>query len=234
MDDAPKPFFDHLEEIRKRVFYCLCAVLLGLVISYQFVEQILFFISKPVGKFIFIQPMEAFMVRLKIALVSGTILTMPFILIQIWKFIMVALTPKEKKSLFWILPSSYVLFTLGFSLGLFLLVPLAIKFLLSYGTGVLTPQISIDAYINFLGMICLVLGGIFQMPLLTFFLTKLGILGWETLSEKRKIAVLVIYLASALLTPGPDPVSSLLLAFFSYLLYECSILTAKLAARQTV
>ncbi|OGR55514.1 MAG: twin arginine-targeting protein translocase TatC [Elusimicrobia bacterium RIFCSPLOWO2_02_FULL_39_32] len=234
MEDVPKPFFDHLEELRKRIFYCLAAVVLGLLISYQFIDKILFFISKPVGNFIFIQPMEAFMVRLKIALVSGVLLTMPFILIQIWRFILIALTPKEKNSLFWILPSSYILFMMGFSLGLFLLVPLAIKFLLSYGSGVLVPQISIDAYISFLGMICLTLGGIFQMPLLTFFLAKLGVLSWETLSEKRKIAVLVIYIASSLLTPGPDPISSLLLALCSYLLYECSILTAKLAAKQTV
>ncbi len=232
MEDTPVPFTDHLEELRYRCIVGFIAVGIGTAISYFFVDTLFSFLARPIGSFIFLRPTEAFFARLKVALATGILLAMPVLLIQIWKFIVVALKPSERKSLVWILPSSYFLFILGFSFGFFVLVPMGVKFLLSYSSSVLVPQISIDEYINFIGVLCLILGAIFQMPLVTFFISRLGFIQSQTLPEKRRVAILVIYGLSALITPGPDPVTSFLLASSSYLLFECSILTAKWGNRK--
>jgi sec-independent protein translocase protein TatC len=229
--DHPKPFTEHLEELRVRLIKSLLSVALGTACAYPFVDRAIEHLSKPVGSFIFLQPTEAFFVRLKIALALGAVAAAPAVIFQVWSFVAVALTPVEKKSLVWILPASYTLFVLGISFGFFFLVPAGVKFLLSYGTPHVVPMLGIEHYINFVGTICLVLGGVFQMPLAAFFLSKIGLLDPRRLSDKRRIAVLVIYIASAFLTPGPDPVTAIMLAVPAYLLFECSILTAGLARK---
>jgi len=196
-------------------------------LGYHFVDLVITFFSKPVGRFVYLQPTEAFFVRLKIALGAGIILAMPVVIFQIWRFVVVALTPLEKKALFWILPVSYGLFVLGISFGFFVVVPAGIKFLLSYSSEVLVATISIGYYVNFVGTICLVLGVVSQLPLASFFSSRLGLIDSQWLTDKRRIVILVIYLASALLTPGPDPVTAVLLAIPTYLVYEISIITAR-------
>lgn len=231
MTDAPQPFFEHLEELRSRLISAMIAVAIGAAVAFQFTSRIIDFLARPVGRFIFIQPTEAFFVRLKIALVAGVMIALPVVLFQIWKFVVVALTPAERKSLMWLLPASYALFVGGFAFGFFVLVPAGIGFLLGYGTPTLVPSLSVAAYIDFVGAICLALGAVFQMPVVAFYLSRIGILQPSFLSRQRRIAVLIIYAASALLTPGPDPVTALLLALPTYVLFECSIWTARLAVK---
>src|SRR5258708_3631634 len=172
MEDVPKPFIDHLEELRDRLIKVIITVGLCTVMTYQLVDRLLRYMSKPVGNFIFLEPTEAFFVRLKLALGAGVILALPVVIFQFWKFVVVALSPLEKRSLRWILPFSYVLFLMGFSFGFFVLVPAGVKYLLSFQSRVLEASLSIDTYIDFVGAMCLVLGGVFQMPLLTYFLAK--------------------------------------------------------------
>lgn len=231
MDDQPKPFLEHLEELRLRLIKSLAAVLVGACIAYQFTDELFRFLAQSAGELIFLYPTEAFFVRLKIALVGGIVIALPVVCFQIWRFIFIALTPQEQKSFFWILPLSVVLFLLGSSFGLFVLVPAGLKFLLSYGSKVVVAKLSVEHLVNFVFVICLVLGAVFQMPLVTFFLAKFGILDSQFLSGKRRMAVLVIYIFSALATPGPDPVTAILLALPTYLLFECSLLAAKWARR---
>ena len=233
LEVRPKPLLEPLEELRFRLIKSLAAVVLGAVVSYWFVDGILAVLSRPVGRFIFLQPTEAFFVRLKIALASGIVLAMPVIIYQVWKFVVVALTPLEKKSMFWVLPASYILFVCGTSFGFFVLVPAGMKFLLGYASPLVQPALSIEYYINFVGTVCLVLGAIFQMPLVSFFLGRFGIVEAAWLSSISREASLVTYVASAFLTPGPDPVTALLLALPTYLLFECSILAAKAAAKSS-
>ncbi|MBI1979611.1 MAG: twin-arginine translocase subunit TatC [Elusimicrobia bacterium] len=235
MEDSPKPLSDHLEELRFRLIKSLCAIGLGTLLSYYFfLDPLISVLAKPVGHFIFLKPMDAFFVRLKIALASGILIAIPVVLWQAWQFVVVALTPLEKKPLFWVLPVSYLLFLCGSAFAFWILVPAGVRFLLSYQSQILVAQISIDDYINFVGILCLVLGAIFQMPLVSFFLARLGILHPRQISGQRRIAVLVIYVLSAFLTPGPDPVTAFLLALPTYFLYETSILTAHLAQRKTI
>ena len=234
MEDQPKPFLDHIEELRRRLIKSIAAVAAGAVLSYQSVDALLSILAKPVGTFIFLEPTEALFVRLKVALVGGILLALPIVCLQLWKFVAVALRPEEKISFYWIFPVSYALFLLGFAFGFFVLVPKGIQFLLSYRSDVLQPTLSIDYYINFVGVICLVLGAVFEMPLAAFIAAKLGMLEPSALAAKRRIAVLVSYVAGAFLTPGPDPVTAAMLAVPIYVLYECSILAARFGAKKPV
>lgn len=231
MEDRSRPFLEHLEELRVRLIRAVVGVAAGTAVGYQFVDRVIADLSKPVGRFIFLHPTEAFFVRLKIALGLGVLLSAPVIMYQLWKFVMVALTPEERRSIFWVLPSSYLLFLAGASFGFFFLVPAGVKFLLSYSSAVLVPNLAIDQYVDFVGTMCLVLGGIFQMPLVSYFVSRFGLMDSSWLAEKRRIALVVIYIASALLTPGPDPVTAIMLFVPSYLLYEASIVTARWGSR---
>ncbi len=232
MEDLPKPFLDHLEELRRRLIKSIAAVAAGTVLAYQSVDSLLVILAKPVGTFVFLEPTEALFVRLKVALVGGVLLALPLVSLQLWKFVSVAIRPEEKLSFYWIFPVSYLLFLLGFAFGFFVLVPKGIQFLLSYRSDVLVPTLSIEHYINFVGVVCLVLGAVFEMPLGAYIAAKLGALKPEALSGKRRIAVLVSYVAGAFLTPGPDPVTATMLAVPIYVLYECSILAAKWGAKK--
>jgi len=229
MEDVPKPFLDHLEELRFRLIKALISVAGGTVAGFLLVDPVIRYLAKPVGKFVYLVPTEAFFIRLKIALALGFFLALPFILFQIWQFVVVALKPKEKKTILWILPTSYLLFAAGASFALFYLVPAGAKFLLSYSSDILVSNISIESYVNFAGVFCLVLGATFQMPLVSFFLSKIGLLDSRWLSNKRRWAVLIFYISSAILTPGPDPVTAIMLFIPTYCLFECSILTARMA-----
>lgn len=233
MEDVPKPFFEHLEELRFRLIKSVLAVAVGTAIGFRCAERVIRFLARPVGQFIFLQPTEAFFVQLKIALATGVLIAMPVILYQAWKFIFIALTASEQNSLFWVLPVSYLLFVLGCAFGFFVLVPAGIRFLLSYASDILVARLSIESYINFVGTICLVLGATFQMPLIAFFAARFGLMQPDWLAGKRRIAILVIYITSALVTPGPDPVTALLLAVPTYILFECSILAARWAHRSS-
>ncbi|OGR82932.1 MAG: twin arginine-targeting protein translocase TatC [Elusimicrobia bacterium RIFCSPLOWO2_01_FULL_54_10] len=227
--DHPRPFFEHLEELRARLIRCFVALLAGTVVAYQFLDPILAFLIRPAGRLIFISPTEAFFVRLKIAVAAGLVLAAPVLIYQAWRFVSVALTPGEKAPLLWVLPISYVLFLLGASFGVFVLLPAGIRFLLSYQTASLVPALSADAYFGFAATFALMLGAVFQMPLAAYFLGRVGVLDPVWLSGKRKVAIVAIYALCALATPGPDPVTALMLAGPTYLLFEISIFAAKKA-----
>lgn len=234
MEDSLKTFVEHLEELRLRLIKAVAAVAAGTVLSYQAVDWILGVMAKPVGNFIFLDPTAALFVRLKVALMGGVLLALPIVLYQLWKFVAVGLAPDERRPMVWLLPASYLLFIAGFSFGFFVLVPAGVRFLLSYGSNVLVPTLAIENYVNFVGVICLTLGAVFEMPMVSFFAAKIGVFHAAQLAAQRRIAVLVSYVAGAILTPGPDPVTALLLAVPIYFLYEASILTARWARKNEV
>lgn len=227
---------EHLEELRARLLWAVAAFAAATMLSLLFVERILNALIRPVGRVVFLAPTEAFFVRLKVAALAGVFLSLPVILYQIWRFVAVGLTRTERRYTLSLLPASMLLFVGGAAFAFFTILPIGVRFLLSYQTGALVPMISVGAYTSFATAFVLAFGLVFQLPIVILFLARLGVVTPATLAAGRRYAILAIVVASAVLTPGTDVFSQLLMAVPTYLLYEASIWVARIfvprAARQ--
>jgi sec-independent protein translocase protein TatC len=169
-----------------------------------------------------------FTTHIWISLVGGLILSVPYLVWEIWRFIKPALKAKEIKAARGFVFYASFLFLIGILFSYFIIVPLAVSFLGSYQMSTLVEnRISMDSYISLVTTLTLAMGLVFELPILVYFLTKIGLLGPKFLSHYRKHAIVVILIVAAFITPSPDITSQLLVAFPLYLLYEISILVAK-------
>ncbi|HEY6103245.1 MAG TPA: twin-arginine translocase subunit TatC [bacterium] len=230
MEDRPMTLIEHLEELRHRLLIAVLAFGVGTVLSFLFVERVLTVLIRPVGRVIFTAPTEAFFIRLKVSALTGAFLSLPVILIQIWRFVSVGLTPRERRYTLSLLPVSLVLFVAGGAFAFFAILPVGVRFLLSYQTETLVPMISIGAYTSFATAFVLAFGLVFQLPVVILLLARIGVVTPATLAAGRKYALLAIVAASAVLTPGGDVFSQLLMAIPTYILYEVSIWIARAVA----
>lgn len=169
-----------------------------------------------------------FMAHLTTVFTVAFLLTVPYLLFEIWKFVRPALYDNERKNIGWVFLSSSFLFYLGAIVSYYLIFPLSIRFLGTYQISELVPnQISLDSYMSTLFLLTFAMGITFEMPVLAYFLSKLGIITRNTLRSGRNIAIIVILIISAVITPTTDPFTMLVVAFPLYLLYEVSILVCK-------
>lgn len=223
-------FIEHLEELRTRIIKSVVFIIIVSGLLYSFTDTILGFVVRPVGRLVFIAPAEAFITSIKIALLGGLYVSSPFILYQIWQFISAGLGKNEKRyaSLFGVF--SFIFFLLGGFFGYFVIVPIGMKFLLGFGTDFVTPMISVGRYVSFVGTLSFAFGVVFQLPLAILFLSKVGVVTPQFLSEKRKYAIVIIFILGAILTP-PDVITQCLMAVPLLVLYELSIFLSKLACR---
>ncbi|KPJ89819.1 MAG: hypothetical protein AMS17_00400 [Spirochaetes bacterium DG_61] len=233
MEDKPLSVVEHLGELRRRVVYILLAVAVTSGAAYAFIDEIIAFITKTGGieNLVFISPTEAFFVTIKLSILVGIVGAMPFILFQIWRYVGVALKKNERKYLIYFGPVSYLLFLIGAAFAFRGVLPLGIKFLLSFSRENITPLITLNAYVSFLGKMITAFGLMFELPLVILLLSKLGIVTPETLKKGRKFAIVGIFLMAAILTP-PDVVSQIMLAAPVLLMYEigvwiCVVVTRK-------
>ena len=232
MNDASRPFLDHLEELRRRLGFVVLAVAIFSAGSYYYVDSIVHHLSRSAGTFIFLKPTEAFYVHLKISLIAGTLLAMPVAIYECWKFTAVALTPSEKKAVLWMMPFSYALFCAGVAIAWFIVLPTAVRFLLSFSAQDLQPMLSIEAYVEFAAWFTAAFGLAFQLPIIVFFLVKIGLATPQSLRYYRRHVILGLAIVAALLTPGPDLFSQLALLVPTYLLYELSIWIARFSLKK--
>lgn len=221
---------EHLEELRRRLFLAIVAFAAATFLSFLFVEPILALLIRPVGRVVFLAPTEAFFVRLKVAALAGAFLSLPVVLYQVWRFVGVGLTRTERRYALSLLPFSLLLFVGGAAFAFFAILPVGVRFLLGYQTEQLTPMISIGAYTSFATAFVLAFGVVFQLPVVVLFLARLGIVTPASLAAGRRYALLGIVVLSAVLTPGGDVVSQVLMALPTYLLYEGSIWIARVVA----
>ena len=169
-----------------------------------------------------------FMAHLTTVFTVAFLLTVPYLLFEIWKFVRPALYENERKNIGWVFLSSSFLFYLGAIVSYYLIFPLSIRFLGTYQISELVPnQISLDSYMSTLFLLTFALGITFEMPVLAYFLSKLGIITRDTLRSGRNIAIIVILIISAVITPTTDPFTMLAVALPLYLLYEVSILVCR-------
>lgn len=234
MDDRPMTIVEHLEELRKRLLYSLAAFGVATSAGYLFVERILAAVLRPVGQVVFLAPTEAFFVRLKVAALAGVFLSLPVMLYQLWRFVSVGLTPTERRYSLSLVPAALALFVSGAAFAFLVILPIGVRFLLSYQTPDLVPMISVQAYTSFVTAFVLAFGLLFQLPVVILFLARLGVVTPASLAAGRKYALLAIVTASAVLTPGGDVVSQMLMAVPTYILYEVSIWVARLVSPRPV
>lgn len=225
---------EHLEELRLRLIKCVVALVSGALLSYGFVDSILYLITRltmPYCKLIFLKPTEAFIVRIKVAFYVGLFFAFPVLVYQIWQFIRPGLHKKERKHVYWVIPSSYLLFCGGILFAYYLVLPTGIRFLLSYGTDQIQPLLSISDFLSFLTIFLLSFGIIFQFPLIVIFLTWIGLVTPGKMRAHYRIAVLIIFIVAAIITPGPDVFSQLMMVLPMLLFYEVSIWFSALVLR---
>lgn len=222
MSDTPQPLTEHLEELRWRLLKTLAAVGALFGVAYGFSGHLMDVLSAHAGKLVFVRPAEAFLVRIKLSAYAALFASTPVMLYQAWAFVSLGLTREERRTVLRFLPLSYALFLTGAAMAWFVIVPMAVTFLLGFGTETLQPFLSADAYLSFIGWMVLAFGGMFQMPIVIYVLALLGFVDARTLGEYRRHVFVAILVVAALATP-PDVVSQLALAIPTYLLYEVSV-----------
>ncbi len=219
------PFLDHLEELRWRIIWSLLAVVAAAVGCYFFVDQIVALLVHPAPgdiKLIFLSPTEAFMTYLKVAGYAGLVVAFPFVAWQFWRFVVPGLYAKERKAVGPIVLFTVLCFLVGALFAYFLIIPFGLKFLLSYQSSFLVANITIGKYLSFVVTMLLVFGLVFELPVLAYFLSLIGLLTPQFLRSKRRYGILIIFIVAAILTP-PDAFTQLMLAIPLLFLYEISI-----------
>ncbi len=235
MNDREKqPVLSHLRELRQRLIKSVIAVLITTILSFVFAKQIFHILILPTGgiNLIYIEMTEMIGTYMKVSLASGITLAMPYLIYQAVMFVSPALTRKEKRYVYVMLPWIALMFAAGVAFGYFILIPPATKFLITFGSDIATPQIKIGNYISIITRLLLAIGLVFEMPVLTTFLARLGVITPKWLSSKRKAAVILAFIVAAIITPTFDPINQTLVAAPLIILYEMGIWLAKLVQRR--
>ncbi len=232
------PLTEHLRELRYRLIVSITAFLIGSGISFYFAKNVFEILKKPVMEsypdveLITLSPTEPLFILIKISLAVGFILASPIILYQMWRFIEPALYSHEKRIFIPLLLGSITLFLLGALFAYFVVLPLALKFLLGLGFSQLlaTPYLSVDMYVSFVLKMVIAFGIAFQMPIVLYVLQKAGVITPEQLSRFRKYFIVVAFLIGAII--APDVSTQVLMAIPLIILYEISVLLGKLSRRK--
>ena len=239
-DNSDMGFLDHLEELRWRIIKALIGVIVGAVITGIFIDWIMDFIlfapaakTVPPLSIINLRPYGQFLIYMEVIFIGGAVLSVPNIIYQIWKFIEPALKPNERKYVTAVVIFTSVCFVTGVVFSYYLMLPAALGFFANFGSTIIENKISADEYMSFILSMVLAAGIVFELPMLSFFLSKIGILKPEFMRKYRKHAIVAILLLAAIVTPGPDITSQLMLGIPLLLLYELSILICKYSQKKT-
>jgi sec-independent protein translocase protein TatC len=239
MKEADKaPFTEHLEELRSRLIVCFVAVGIGFFVSYFFKEKLFELLMKPLtdvmgegDQLIFTNLPEAFFVYLKTAFLAGVMLAAPVILYEFWKFVAPGLYKKERKLLLPVVFLCSFFFIGGALFGYFIVFPYGFKFFLGFATEYIRPLPSMKEYFSLASKLLIAFGVVFELPLIVTLLSRLGFVSVGFLKKNRKYALLLFFAGSAMLTP-PDIITQIMMALPLMLLYEISIIGAKIFARK--
>jgi sec-independent protein translocase protein TatC len=231
-------FLEHLEDLRKRLFYSALAIVGGFIPCWVFSKQLYAILARPVTlylpagtKLAFTHLTEPFMLYLKLAFAGSLFFTSPFVFLQLWYFIAPGLYQKEKKYVVPFVLMTTVFFACGALFGYFVVFPFACRFFLTMGKD-FQPVIKIDEYFGFAIKVLLGIAATFETPALVFLLAKMGVVTAKWMIKNFKYAVLAIFVIAAIITPTPDWVTQSIVALPMLALYGLSILIALLVGRQ--
>lgn len=226
---AEMSLLDHLQDLRKRLTWAAGILLACTILSFAFAEPLLTFLLTPYSRGLdgatlqTIRPTEGIETFFKVALLSGAILSMPFILVQFWLFISPGLKKSEKRYVYIFVPSALLLFALGIAFSWFVLAPAAIFFLGNFLPDVFRADWQGQEYINFIINMLFWVGLSFEMPVIIYFVARVGLVTAKTLREQWRVAVVAISVLAAIITPSIDPVTMLLTMTPLLILYVMSI-----------
>ncbi|MBR8832675.1 MAG: twin-arginine translocase subunit TatC [Stigonema ocellatum SAG 48.90 = DSM 106950] len=225
--------FDHLEELRRRIFYALIAVAVGVVGCFITVKPIVQLLELPAHgvKFLQFAPGEYFFVSIKVAGYSGLLLSSPFVLYQIIQFVLPGLTRRERRLLGPVVLGSSILFFLGIVFAYLLLIPAALNFFISYGSGVVEELWSLDKYFELVLLMLFSVGLAFQIPIIQLLLGALGIVSGKTMLSGWRYVIVGAVVLGAIITPSTDPLTQSLLAGAVLGLYYAGIGLVKLIGK---
>ena len=227
-DGSPQNLIEHLKELRTRLVRSMVGVLAGFLLCYNFTTEIFNWIRSPIapylpaGGLVFTAPMDKFIAHLKIALFGGVLLACPWWIYQIWKFVAPGLYKKEQRIALGFIFSGTFLFLGGVAFAYLIVFPMAFQFLMTYGGDVDKPMITIQEYMSFFVTTSVMFGLAFELPLILTTLGMLGIVSQEFLRKKRRLAIVGLAAASAIMTP-PDLLSMLMMFVPMVGLYEVSV-----------
>ncbi|MBP1691124.1 MAG: tatC [Bacteroidetes bacterium] len=239
-------FLDHLEELRWRLIKAIIGVLIGMILCWVIIDWLMESVllrpildvnaallpGQPTIRLQNLKPFGQIFMYMQVAIIGGVILSLPNILYQLWAFISPGLLPKERKHIRAIVAFSSLCFLGGVAFAYFVMLPAALGFFATFGTTTIENNIAINEYMNFIISVMLAAGIVFELPMVSWFLSKLGILTPKFMRKYRRHAVVLIFVLAAFLTPGTDPVSQILLAVPLLILYEVSILISAWASRK--
>lgn len=236
---ASMPFWEHIRELRSRIIRSLIAVFVGFSACYYFSEQIFRFMVTPLAKalppgssMIFTGITEAFITYMKVSFVAGILLASPYIFWQFWSFVAPALYKNERKLIFWAAIFSSLLFIGGAAFGYFVAFPAGFNFLLkNYSNDMIKSMPSMKESLGFAIKFLLGFGIIFELPLITLILARFGLVTAAMLIRYFRYAIVGIFIVAAVISPGPDVISQLIMVGPMLLLYGISIVVAKVFAK---
>ena len=239
VDSAEKqPFLSHLEELRKRLVICAIGVGAGFVIAYIFSERLFQLLVAPLkavmpegDQLIFTNLPEMFFAYIKVAFIAGIMAAAPLIFYQLWMFIAPGLYQKEKKMAIPFVISSTILFVGGALFGYFVVFPFGFKFFIGFSNEYVKALPSVKQYFSFSMKLLFAFGAVFELPVIIFFLSKMGIVTPQFLSQKRKYAILLTFALAAILTP-PDVITQCMMAGPLIVLYEIGIMVSRIAQKK--
>lgn len=227
LDDGSMSLVKHLEELRSRLIRSLLAVAVGSGIAYFFIDDIMHWLTLPVGKLYYMQPSEAFFTYLKVAVVAGFLIALPVVFYHVWRFLLPALTRHERKVIGIVVPVSVVLFFGGLAFSFFFVLPAAVKFFMGFGDENLEAMFSVNKYFDFVITFVLPFGFVFELPLAITILGKLGIIGSAFLKRHQRMVIFLSFVIGAIITPTPDIFTQSMLALPMILLYEVGYLIVR-------
>ncbi len=236
--EAQIPLMEHLEELRKRILYILIILIAVFSVCYWQSQFFMDFITKPLVQIMpekssmaMLKLTEGFFMELKLCFMAALFFSMPFIFFHAWKFIAPGLYVHEKKYIVGFVISASLLFFLGAGFAYYFVFPFGFAFFLKYAQGYVIANLSIEWYLSFVTKMILGFGIVFELPVFTFFLAKMGIVTASMMRKYRRYAVLGIFIVAAVMTP-PDVFSQLMMAGPLLLLYEMSIFIAVIFGRK--
>ena len=239
-EEEKSPFTEHLGELRDRLVRSFIAVGVGFVTAYFFKEKLFELLTAPLvqamaesgnAKLIFTGLPEAFFTYLKVSLLAGIVVATPVLFYEFWMFVSPGLYRDEKKYLMPIVFLSIFFFVVGASFGYFIVFPYGFRFFLSFATDTIYAMPSMKEYLSFASKMLLAFGFVFELPLVLTFMARMGMVSVDFLKKNRKYALLIFFVGAALITP-PDVVTQIMMALPLMVLYEISIIGARVFGKK--